>query len=322
MKRLTAAACAVATGLGGGAAQAAESAAGFYILGQRSSFAAVLPPPGVFFQLDGYWYNGGASGGGDLPFGGEVFADAEATLWLALPTAIWAPEGALLGGRPMVTFTLPFGSKEVGFSAELDKGGNVIAVGGDRRDFLLGDPVATASLGWTRGENWHSTATFGVNIPIGDYEVGRPTNISFNRWAFDLTGAVTWLDAETGWEASGAAGLTFNLENPDTDYDTGMEAHFELAASRTFDFGLTVGLAAYHYQQVTDDEGAPAFLGGFRGRVTGIGPTLAYTVQLGPLPVAIRARWYHEFNAKNRTEGDAAYLGVSLPLAVFGMEAQ
>ena len=37
-----------------------------------------------------------------------------------------------------------------------------------------------------------------------------------------------------------------------------------------------MGLVGYAYQQVTDDFGQPAVLGGFRSRVLGIGPRLGY----------------------------------------------
>ena len=41
-----------------GSAFAAESGSSFYLLGQRSQSAAVLPPEGLFFSVPSYFYSG------------------------------------------------------------------------------------------------------------------------------------------------------------------------------------------------------------------------------------------------------------------------
>ena len=133
----------------------------------------------------------------------------------------------------------------------------------------------------------------------------------------DTTVAVTHLDLATGWEASIAAGLTFNGENDDTDYDSGTEFHLEAGISKTFQNGFLLGLAGYYYNQITDDKGAGAPSDGFQGEVTAIGPALAYTINVGKISIALRARYYREFNADNRLEGDVAFISFTMPLAVF-----
>jgi hypothetical protein len=155
-----------------------------------------------------------------------------------------------------------------------------------------------------------------VNVPVGDYDAGRLSNISLNRWAWDLTGAATWLDPESGIELSGAAGITFNGENDDTEYETGTEFHLEVAAAYHFSPTFSVGVNGYHYQQLTGDSGAGATLGDFKGRVTALGPMMSATFMLGPVPVAASLRYYHEFNVENRLEGDAGWLTITIPLWV------
>ncbi len=44
--------------LNAASAYAVEDGTGFYLLGQRSNQAAVLPPPGLFFQFEEYLYSG------------------------------------------------------------------------------------------------------------------------------------------------------------------------------------------------------------------------------------------------------------------------
>ena len=173
--------------------------------------------------------------------GGRLDLGVEADVALSMATGVWAPAAEILGGRPMLTLTLPFGYQEVTADAQLSLGGFVL--GGRFTDdiFTIGDPVAAASLGWNK-EKWHWTLTAALNVPIGDYDEDRLANFSFNRWGLDTTGAVTYLDLVSGWEASVAAGLTFNGENDDTDYDSGTEFHLEAGVSKTFQNGLMLGL--------------------------------------------------------------------------------
>ena len=54
---------------------------------------------------------------------------------------------------------------------------------------------------------------------------------------------------------SGALGVTFNGENPATDYKTGTEFHLEGAISQYLVADLNVGLTGYYYNQLTGDSG-------------------------------------------------------------------
>ena len=113
-------------------------------------------------------------------------------------------------------------------------------------------------------------------------------------------------------------GVSFNAENTATNYQSGTEFHLEGAIVQHFSQAFDVGLVGYYYDQVTADSGSgvPASLGGFEGQVAAVGATIGYNFQLGALPVSTRIKYFHEFNAENRLEGDAAYLTVSMPLWV------
>ncbi len=63
-------------------------------------------------------------------------------------------------------------------------------------------------------------------------------------------------------------------------------------------------------------EGVFAVLGDFKGRVTALGPTVSANFQLGQVPVATTLRYLHEFNVRNRLEGDVGWLTISIPLWV------
>jgi hypothetical protein len=305
---------------------AAETAKGIYLLGFRSNFAGYVPTPGGYVQSDTYFYEGNAGVDVTLPFGGVLASGVDATAILEIVTGTYIFPAQVLGGSIGLAVSLPFGWQEIGASATLDSPIlPPLAFNVTEDDFLIGDPLVTALIGWHNG-NWHWNLATSVNVPLGDWEQGRLVNLGFNRWAVDVVGSVTWLDMARGLEASSSVGLTFNGENLDRDYRTGTELHIEFAASKIFANGMSIGLAGYHYQQLTGDSGYDAVLGDFKGRVTALGPKVGLNIPLGDRLLSASLRWYHEFEAKNRLEGDAIYLTAAIPLqpdpAIAAMQAK
>ena len=111
--------------------------------------------------------------------------------------------------------------------------------------------------------------------------------------------------------------LHLQWENPDTDYTTGTEFHVEWALVRHFSKTFTLGVAGYHYLQVTGDSGAGATLGDFEGRVTGLGPVMTYSFALSKLPVSTQWSYFHEFDVQNPRRG-RCWAGYNLDAAVSG----
>jgi hypothetical protein len=125
---------------------------------------------------------------------------------------------------------------------------------------------------------------------------------------------MTWMNPNTGWQANLAAGVTFNGDNEDTDYSSGDEFHIEAAVAKSFSTGWTVAAHGYHYNQINGDSGSGAVLGDFEGEVSGVGLGLSWAGQLGGQPVIMDARYFHEFEATNRLEGDGLLFSVTVPL--------
>ena len=46
----------------------------------------------------------------------------------------------------------------------------------------------------------------------------------------------------------------------------------------------------------------------------GLGPEIGYQFKAGNRSVGLDLRWYHEFGAKNRVEGNGVFMTLSLPL--------
>ena len=94
-----------AASIGSGEAQAAENAAGFYLLGTKGSMAGFVPPPGAYFVDVNYWYSGNASGSaaagialrdlGDLTLEADVKVDGNA--YINLPSGPMGCSGKDLG---------------------------------------------------------------------------------------------------------------------------------------------------------------------------------------------------------------------------------
>ena len=292
---------------GATASLAAESGVGFYLLGSRGPAAGVVPPPGTYLQNDLYFYSGSAQASRDLPFGGEVVAGVDADAVVNLVSILSSTSIAVFGGNLAFSATLPVGYQDV--SASLSPGG----FGVDDDILAIGDPVVGSQIGWHSG-NLHYTLATLVNVPIGQYDEDSIANVAFNRWGADLTFAASYIVPETGWDISAAVGVTFNGENPATDYTTGTEFHGEWALSKSFSPAFSAGIVGYYYDQLTGDSGPGASLGDFKGRVAAVGLTAAYNFEVAERPVSIRFKYFDEFEAVNRLEGSSAFLTLALPL--------
>jgi hypothetical protein len=317
VRRLVAAASLAAGVCAAVPGQAAEYGLTVYPLGAQAAMAGFTPPPGVYAADSLYYYAGGASSSLRIPVGLEVASGLHMSVFMNATTVSVITKARIAGGLLGFAATLPVGSVKVDATATFTGPGGFIG-GGAASDIKsgLGDMSLTGLLGWQSGaHHWNLTVT-GV-LSTGTYS---PTALSFvglNRPAVDVKGGYTWLDPKLGLEVSGAAGLTFNFENSDTQYRTGDELHLELAVTKHLRSGWALGVGAFQYVQISNDSGAGATLGAFRGQVTAVGPVASYTFVAGGRPVQLGFRLFHEFAVHNRASGDSVALGVALPLASF-----
>lgn len=317
----------------------AEEAKSIYLLGTEAATSGITPSPGTYVSSFKYVYRGDASGAAalsrsfvidentpDTTIDLDLNADfaVRATAAIDLLSAIWVAPQKIFNGHLGLGVVLPVGYQSV--DANIAASATVTlpdgtTLGAGRRlelsddTFASGDPLAVGFIGWNE-RNWHWKIAGFVNIPIGSYDQNRVVDMGFNRWAADVTVGLTWLDQKSGFEVSIAPGFTFNGENPDTKYTTGTEFHIEGAVTQHFSEKLAVGIAGYHYRQITGDNGAGAIFGAFKGEVSAIGPNITYQFDIGSIPVFTSFRWLHEFDAKNRLEGDAGFLTVTVPISM------
>jgi len=179
----------------------------------------------------------------------------------------------------------------------------------------IGDIAVAGFLGWHKGNSHWNVVVTGT-VPTGIYDPDMIAFLGLNRPSVDVRGAYTYFDPQTGLEISGALGMTFNRINTATNYRSGDELHFESDVNEHFASGFSLGVGGYVYEQVTGDSGpATRILGPFEGRVVAVEPLVGYTFKIMNLiPVNLNARWFHEFDVRNRVTGNSVLGTISLPL--------
>jgi hypothetical protein len=299
------------------ASHADQSGASFWLPGQYASFAAMQQTPGWSLGV-GYYHSSVAAAGSVAAarqiLVGRIPSTVKVDLNLSLSgrsdlvtlTPSYTFATPVLGGHLLVALSSQFGRSAASIAGTLTAIAGPIVV--TRTGMLegtltsYGDLAPSAVLLWNSGVNNYGIYLTG-NIPVGDYNPLRIPNIGLGHAAIDAGGAYTYLDATAGNEFSGIAGFTYNFGNPDLQYRSGIDFHFDWGASHFLTKQIFAGVAGYAYQQITDDSGQNPILGGFRSRVLGVGPQLGYNFPVGNMQGSLSLRAYGEFDAKNRASG-------------------
>jgi hypothetical protein len=289
-------------------ALADEGGVGFWLSGTFGSLAAVPSTPGWSWATIYYHTEVSAGAGAQFPRGGRVDVGIAARSDLAFfgPTYTFAT--SVLGGQLAVSVLGAAGRNEASAALSLTGPmGNTIALSRTQDLTSFGDVIPQVTLKWNVGVN--NFMVYGTgDIPVGDYDPKRLANLGIGHGAIDFGGGYTYFDVKAGNEFSWVAGATYNFKNTDTQYQNGIDYHFDWGASHFFKQQFQIGLVGYYFQQVTDDFGAPRSLDGFRSRVAGIGPQIGYIFPIGNMQGYINLKGYREFAAQNRPEGWNAWL--------------
>lgn len=294
--------------------QAAEYGLGDYLLGYTLPMSGYTPPAGIYFSDTFYLYSGRASPNVNFPIGKITGAGITYNFLVDIATVAWVTDVKVFGASLGFGATVPFGSDKNSASVSfINSSGIDLRRGRTDTVNALGDSAFSAVLGWQEGEHhWNLTLT--GFVPTGYYSSTSLAIMGLNRPALDIKAGYTFLSLESGIEASGAVGVTFNALNTATDYQSGTELHFEWALNEHFPIGLAAGVGGYFYQQLTNDYGSGDKIGPFRGRVAAVGPLLAYTFKSGAQEVTFSGRWFHEFAVQHRVHGDSIFASVSFRL--------
>lgn len=296
-------------------ANATDDGRNIYLLGSAGLGAGVVPAPGVYVTNLTYAYEGSVGPSVEFPRGGQIQTGVDANAVVNSPIVTWIAPQSVVGGNVGISLILPYGYAEGSADTTLTgPRGRTLALGTHDDVFAIGDPQAIAFLGWHLDE-LHGKIYALANVPLGQWSKTNLANIGFNHWAVDIGGAFTWLNKPSGVEVSTAVGFTYNFTNEDDDYKSGKEFHLEYAVAKHFsESPLTLGVNGYYYKQISGDSGSSARLGSFKGEAAAIGPVINFTILAGPQPIVVEAKFFHEFHATNRLEGDAGFLTLTFPI--------
>ena len=174
----------------------------------------------------------------------------------------------------------------------------------------FGDLYPQAIIRWNNGvHNWMVYGT--GDIPVGDYNPANLANIGIGHGAVDGGGGYTYLDPTLGHEFSAVTGFTYNLINPSTNYQNGIDWHLDWGASQFLTKQIFVGAVGYFYEQVSPDRGCAPQLCPFESGVIGVGPQVGFIFPVGQLQAYLNFKAYGEFDAHDRPSGWNAWVTLS-----------
>ncbi|MEL7560261.1 SphA family protein [Stutzerimonas chloritidismutans] len=295
MCRVTSLACIAALDMWTGLAQATEGGASSYAMGAENYLSGALPQPGFYGQVFVNRYRADSLRDDD---GDKVPVDFELAANVIAPRLVWVTEQKVLGGQLAFHSILPLVDLEVELNSQ------------SQRERGLGDATFGVAIGHHWSDKLHSIAALDVIAPTGRYDRDDLANLGRNHWAVLPVLAVSWLDPN-GLNADIKAMYTFNLENPDTDYRSGQELHADYSIGWGLGNGWVLGIGGYAYLQTTDDRQNGDTVENNKGRAFAIGPSIKYASDSGWF---VTAKWEHESQVRNRPEGEAFWLKMTVPL--------
>jgi hypothetical protein len=304
-------------------ALADESGVSFWVPGFFGSLAATPQQPG--WSLADVYYHTSVSAGGNVALAREfqigqvpgnlsarlnASVNATGNLGFVIPTYVFATP--VFGGQASASLVGAYGVVDTTLAGQLS--GTLTGPGGGSIPFMrsdsfndttwgFGDLIPLFALRWNSGVNNYMTYITG-DIPVGAYQSDRLSNLGIGHGAIDAGGGYTYFNPTTGHEFSGVLGFTYNFINPVTQYQSGVDLHFDWGASQFLTKQVQVGLVGYAYKDIGCDSGSGDHVGCFRSQVLGVGPQFGYVFPLSQtLQGYINLKGYAEFASSDRPSG-------------------
>src|SRR6266508_3166411 len=302
-------------------ALADEGGVSFWLPGFFGSLAAAPQQPG--WSLTSIYYHTSVSAGADVARAREfqigripvnltanVSANLDARADLAFALATYTFATPVFGGQLSVGAIGIYGRADTSLAGTVT-GALATPLGTfpfSRFDSIsdsvtgFGDVWPIATLRWNNGVHNYMTYITG-DIPVGAYDSARLSNVGIGHGAIDGGGGYTYFNPATGHEFSGVLGFTYNFENKSTQYQNGVDMHFDWAASQFLTKQFQVGLVGYVYKEIGCDSGSGDRVGCFQSQVVSVGPQLGFIFPVGDLQGYINLKGYKEFAAEHRPDG-------------------
>ena len=293
-------------------AAADEGGVSFWLPGLFGSLAATPQQPG--WAAASIYYHTAVSASGDVSRSREfeirnipvnltarVNANLNATgdLGIFAPSYVFATP--VFGGQAAATLLAIYGNTSTSLAGTVTGTIGPIPFG-PRFDSLsssttgFGDLAPQFAVRWNKGVDNYIAYITG-DIPVGDYNSSSLSNIGIGHGAIDAGVGYTYFNPQTGHELSAVLGFTYNLTNPATQYQNGVDMHLDWGVSQFLTQQVQVGLVGYLYDQLSCDSGSGDRVGCFESRVAGIGPQLGLIFPVGAMQGYLNFKTYAEFDA-------------------------
>jgi len=296
-------------------AHATEGALGRAITGlQATSYSGLIPPtPGWNWGLAYAYYSGDISASKQVPLTGggiSLGLKAEFQLLSGAGVYIWHTQPSSWNFASSVT--LPFAYVHANIDASF---GNFTRGQTDHDTGLYDMTFVPVIASHHFSQTQHMSLALYIYAPTGSYDPGRLANVSLNTWTFSPTVGYTQLFQQGTLEWSTTTAVDFYTRNDDTDYQNGAVFRIDTLLVKRFASGWGLGGVGGWIEQIDKDSGPTADkLNGFKGRSLALGPMVNYLKKWQGGQVEFSARWLHEFDVKNRLEGNPFMLTATISL--------
>ena len=274
---------------------------GHYPAGAEAIRPGTIAPPGHYTKLYNLYY--WASDLNDIG-GNSIDPNFEVSTYLGAIRHFWITDFKILGADYGMDIALPIVSNDVEFS--LPTGGTAKRSSTGFGDFQY-QPIL---LSW-HGEQWDLGFIYGIWVPTGDYDAADPSSVGRNHWTHLVGLGTTWYpDKDKTWSIAAAQRIEWHTENEDLQITPGMHYSFEGAIAKKLTPTLEVAAVGTINRKISDDSGSGVtYNPGDHDQVFGAGAEIGYLIPQAKLHASLR--WFHEFDAKARPEGDAIWFSVT-----------
>jgi hypothetical protein len=260
----------------------------------------------------------------------------KADTWALLPRVTYLDSARFLGANVGVTAMLPLVKRKATFTASPIFAGSTIpsiaqsgytaqinaAVAGSQNgsEFGIGDLEVSPVLHWEIGDHQAVTVAPTLVLPTGDYKATQRVNPGYGNF-FTFRPSVQYAYIGDGWDIGVRGVLSFNTRNKDNGYYSGNMFNLDWQLMKFVSDDVRVGLQGYFVRQLTKDSQdltglsstlAKEIINGNKASVNAAGPAIGWLKNGGEM--LLEGKFLKEFDARNRTEGQAFWLTVSKPL--------